>query len=140
LNYWDSSALVPLLVSEETSLKMRKHLVSDPEIATWWGSSIECISAIMRLVREGRFQENQVFLALRRLSQLKESWSEVQPGLLVRENAERLLRMHPLRAADSLQLAAAVVTSENRPNTLKFVCLDERLRNAAEKEGFILLP
>lgn len=94
----------------------------------------------MRLVREGRFQENQVFLALRRLSQLKESWSEVQPGLLVRENAERLLRMHPLRAADSLQLAAAVVTSENRPNTLKFVCLDERLRNAAEKEGFILLP
>jgi hypothetical protein len=54
----------------------------------------------------------------------------------VLEMARRLLRVHPLRAADSLQLAAAVLASEGRPSTLEFVCLDDRLGIAAQREGF----
>ena len=54
----------------------------------------------------------------------------------VRERARRLLEIHPLRAADSLQLGAALLTSEETPQGFPFVTLDLRLGDAAEKEGF----
>jgi len=46
-----------------------------------------------------------------------------------------LLRIHPLRAADSLQLAAALTVAEQEPSSLSFVCLDQRLAEAAIREG-----
>jgi hypothetical protein len=57
----------------------------------------------------------------------------------VRRTAERLLRTHPLRAADALQLAAALIAADHDPTSLAIVCLDERLRVAARREGFIVL-
>jgi predicted nucleic acid-binding protein len=53
--------------------------------------------------------------------------------------ALRLLRVHALRAADSLQLAAAIVAAEHEPSALEFVSLDERLNEAASREGFRIL-
>ena len=77
--------------------------------------------------------------AFGRLAQLTASWQEVESGDLVRETAIRLLRVHPLRSADSLQLAAAFVAAEGRPSTLEFVTLDDRLALAAQREGFIVI-
>jgi predicted nucleic acid-binding protein len=57
----------------------------------------------------------------------------------VREAAVRFLRVHPLRAADALQLAAAFVAAERRPSSLEVVTLDDRLAVAARKEGFALI-
>jgi hypothetical protein len=54
--------------------------------------------------------------------------------------ALRLLRNHPLRAADALQLAAALIASEETPQTLEFICLDDRLALAARREGFTVIP
>ncbi len=51
----------------------------------------------------------------------------------------RFLRVHPLRAADALQLAAAFVLADRRPSTLELVTLDDRLAVAARKEGFVVL-
>jgi hypothetical protein len=48
-----------------------------------------------------------------------------------------LLRVHPLRAAGALQLAAAYLVAERRPSTLEIVTLDDRLRHAGRKEGFV---
>ena len=42
---------------------------------------------------------------------------EVLPAEAVREQAARLLRLHPLRAADALQLAAALVWADSPPPT-----------------------
>ena len=47
--------------------------------------------------------------------------------------------MHPLRAADALQLAAAFVAAERGPSSLQVVTLDERLADAMRKEGFVLI-
>ena len=74
------------------------------------------------------------------LSRLAAEWTEIQPGNRLREGAERALLLHPLRAADSLQLAAALVWANDRPSGRPFVCLDARLREAALKEGFNVLP
>jgi hypothetical protein len=50
-----------------------------------------------------------------------------------------LLRTHALRAADSLQLAAALVAADHNPATLEIVCLDARLNVAAKREGFTVI-
>ena len=51
----------------------------------------------------------------------------------------RFLRVHPLRAADSLQLAAAFIAAERRPASLDVITLDDRLAAAARKEGFTVI-
>ena len=74
--------------------------------------------------------------ALERLRAISEQWNEVAPGEAVRAIAQRLLRVHPLRAVDALQLAAAIVAAGRDPASLEFVCLDDRLADAATREGF----
>jgi predicted nucleic acid-binding protein len=105
----------------------------------WWGTQVECASAITRLERDGALDEPAVTLAFERLKQLAAGWHEVDPSDAVREAAVRFLRVHPLRAADSLQLAAAFVAAERRPSSLEVITLDDRLGAAARKEGFGLI-
>ena len=50
------------------------------------------------------------------------------------------IRAYLLRTADSLQLAAALIACEEKPQTLPFICNNARLREAAAKEGFHVLP
>jgi predicted nucleic acid-binding protein len=140
VRYWDASALVPLLLTESATPAVRGLLEEDPQVVTFWTTEVECASAIARLEREGRLAGRPLALALDRLGALRRAWSEVSPLDSVRDRARRLLRTHPLRTADSLQLAAALVASEERPTTLDFVCLDSRLASAAGKEGFPVLP
>ena len=136
MRYWDSSALIPLLVTEEASGAMEALRRDDPAIVTWWGTSVECVSALARLERDGALPAVDVRSALERLRQASHGWVEVPATDDVREQAIRLLRGHRLRAADALQLAAAVVASDFQASTLEFVSLDARQREAAEREGF----
>lgn len=137
MRYWDASGIVPLLVEQSHSREMEKLIEQDPDIVTWWGTSIECFSALMRLVREGRLNSSGAQAAERRLRELRKGWNEVLPTEACRRAAERMLRVHPLRAADAQQLAAALIASDNEPSMLEVVCLDQRLTAALRKEGFI---
>ncbi len=136
MRFWDSSALVPLLVTEASSAMMMTAYERDPEIAVWWATEVECISGLTRLEREGSLTGASMAAALRRLDALAGAWREVQPMLGIRQTAVRLLRVHPLRAADALQLGAALATAEDHPATLPLVTLDDRLALAAAREGF----
>ena len=138
MKFWDASAVVPLLTSESTSADVQAVLVADPVMLVWWSTAVECGSAIARLERDGHLQASAADQAFARLQQLSESWHEVEPVDAVRETALRLLRVHPLRAADALQLAAAVIVAERRPSSMEVVTLDDRLAAAARKEGFVL--
>lgn len=68
------------------------------------------------------------------------TWSEVQPSDMLRVTAERLLAAHPLRAADALQLAAALHWCQRQTTNRELVTFDIRLREAGRKEGFTILP
>lgn len=136
MKFWDTSAIVPLLLSEATTAALTATYARDPDMLVWWGTDVECVSAIARLEREHFLESAAVTTALARLDALAAAWQEVQPAVGVRRVAVRLLRVHPLRAADSLQLAAAIVASENNPSSLEIVTLDDRLALAAEREGF----
>lgn len=105
----------------------------------WWGSQVECASALARLERDALLDGKGVAHAFDRLKQFADGWHEIEPSEIVRENAVRFLRVHALRAADALQLAAAFVAAERRPSSLQVVTLDARLADAARKEGFELV-
>jgi predicted nucleic acid-binding protein len=107
--FWDSSAIVPLCVHEPASALMRQISRTHGVPAVWWASLIECRSALERRARAGQLKRNQKRQAKLLLEQLAAAWTEVQPTLALRERAVRLLGPHDLRAADALQLAAALV-------------------------------
>jgi predicted nucleic acid-binding protein len=136
VNFRDSSAILPLLVREATTPALQALYESEPEIVAWCGTTVECISALARLERDGQPDAPAVSTVIRQLNLLAEQWHEVQPVEPVRQTAARLLRAHSLRTADSLQLAAALLAAEQRAGAIAFVCLDQRLRTAAEREGF----
>jgi uncharacterized protein len=138
VKFWDASAIVPLLVTQPGTVLMQQMVDADPEMAVWWGTPVECASALARLERAAELDPERAAAADRRLQHLIGSWIEIEPSEMVRETAIRFLRVHPLRAADALQLAAAFVAAANRPSTLGLVTLDGRLADAARKEGFML--
>lgn len=136
MRFWDSSALVPLLVSEKGSPGVTAEYRRDPEMLVWWGTEVECVSALSRLEREGGMRGPALSQALHRLDAIAHGWRDVLPTDPLRQTAIRLLRTHAMRAADALQLAAALSAAEGHPETLPFLTLDDRLALAAEREGF----
>ena len=137
--FWDASAIVPLLVAEITTPQMQALAARDSDMLVWWGSAVECMSALARLERAAALDAKGMARASDRLKQLADGWHEIEPSEIVRETAVRFLRVHPLRAADALQLAAAFTAAERRPASLRVVTLDERLADAARREGFALV-
>jgi hypothetical protein len=131
--------LVPLLVAEPQSAALRALLEEDPAQVIWWGTPLECVSAIARLERESHLSPVGVRDALKRLDAAEARWIEAPPTPVVREQARRLLRVHRLRTADALQVAAAIVASDFQPGRLEFVTLDSRQAEAADREGFPIL-
>ena len=138
MTFWDSSALVPLLASEPRTRGLVALYTRDPEIVVWWATPTDCASAVARLEREGALSPAAAAESFLRLDALSQAWLQVEPLDEIREVARRLLRVHPLRAADALQLAAAWLAAERRPPSMTFVTLDARLAEAARKEGFVV--
>ncbi len=136
MRFWDSSAIAALLVEEAATRPREAQLHEDAEILVWYGTLAELESAICRRERETSIDPEQAAHARARLSVLTRSWLEVQPTSWVRERAIRLLRVHPLRAADALQLAAALVAFKERTAGNRFLTADPRLAKAASLEGF----
>jgi predicted nucleic acid-binding protein len=136
LIFWDTSAVLPLLVQEPTTSIVRGILHDDPAIVAWWGTPVECLSAVARLEREGQMSTSQVDSVRMRLAALNDAWTEILPSEEVRVLAGRLLRRHPLRAADALQLGAALAWCGQNPENRRFLTFDARLQTAARAEGF----
>ena len=136
MRFWDSSALLSLLVEEPAREAMVTRVEEDLQLLGWWGTPVQMVSALARREREGVLGQEQLAASLTVIRQLARAWHEVLPSELVRRTAQRLLRTHPLRAADSLQLAAALVACGQDASMLEWVCLDERLNGAARREGF----
>ena len=131
MKFWDASAIIPLCLEEPCSPHLKRVTEEDETVIVWWVTPVECCSALARLRREGTLQADGEDQARYILDRLSTAWTEIQPGQEVRRQAERALRLHPLRAADALQFAAALVWAQGQPFGLHMVCLDRRLREAA---------
>lgn len=140
MRFWDTSSLIPLTVREETSDFYDQLLWEDPGIVVWWGTEVECVGTVAKKFREERFTSADRDEALERLGVLMNNWAEMQPTNEIRIRAERLMFLHQLRTADALQPAAALHWCSDDPRAAELVSQDKRLRIAARREGFTVLP
>ena len=139
MKFWDSSAILALLLKETGSVETLRVYREDTKQAVWCLTEVEVASALSRRVREG-IESDDERTARVQLSFLMTRWMEITSLESIRGRAVRLLGTHSLRAGDALQLAAALVFCDERTESLPFVCLDDRLADAARKERFPVLP
>lgn len=138
--FWDSSAVVPLVVKERQSQYCLELLSSDQEMLVWCLTKVEVVSALCRKLRDGALDQENFRRAKTRLQELLAHAHEVRAIDKVRARALRLLEVHPLRAADACQLAAALVATQEDPVKVHFLTFDKRLAEVAQKEGFTVNP
>jgi predicted nucleic acid-binding protein len=140
VRFWDASAVVPLIVAEPETGRAKRLANEDPAIVAWWATRTDCMSALARLRRDEKITPEDEVRTKALLLRLSGGWTEIAPGKRVRDRAERLLSVHPLRAADAFQLAAALLWAYGKTTGRKFVSFDDRLRRAAAREGFEVVP
>ena len=138
--FWDSSAVVPLLLEEPGSGTGRALLREDAAMVAWRLAGTEVVSALWRRRRADELDEAARRFAEQGLALLESRWTSVEDAAHVDRRARRLLAAHPLRAADALQLAAALVACDERSDVLPIVTFDDRLAEAARREGFVVVP
>jgi hypothetical protein len=127
-------------VEQAATDAVRELYGSDPGVVTWTLSEIEIHAALCRLEREGAFDATGLWTATERLAELWDAVDSVIAIDAVKQRARRLLRTHALRAADALQLAAALLAAGDEPSRWSLVALDDRLADAARREGFMVVP
>lgn len=138
MRFWDSSALVPLLVEQDASARAADWVTADDGVVVWTLTPIEVISALRRLSREGALDETAAQRAEVRLDELIRACHIVVDVEPIKAFARRLLRLHPLRAFDGLHLGAALHWAEGHPQGRILHTLDQRLALAAQREGFVV--
>lgn len=136
MRFWDTSAFVPLLIEQQHSAAAERWASEDPQWVVWTLSGVEAASAIRRNVREHALSESDAHDAERLADQVLASAHVISNVERVKDIAGRLLRLHPLRAADALQLGAALAWANGSPKGLVFHTLDRHLGIAARREGF----
>ena len=140
MKFWDASAIVPLCLREVHTVLANRTFTEDPDLAVWWATNSECIGAFSRRLRSGDIDARTEAAARAHLTARQLEWTEISPSESLRSAAELLLAAHPLRTADAFQLAAALEWCSHATSGSGFVCFDARLRQAAAREGFSLLP
>lgn len=122
--------MLPLISEETFSDVVAGFLREDDEIVVWWGTWIECSVAISRLRRENSLDEAGEEETRAAVDRLAGNWVERRPTDDTRLLAMLVSKRHPLKAADTLQIAAALRWCEGETDGTAFVCL----------EGFDVLP
>ena len=142
LFYLDTSALIKRYIEEEGTERVL-DLTADStgvQIIILDITPLEARSALRRRQREGDISDSDVYGILDQIEADVSSFFLVQPSTsAVIEEGTRLIDRHALRAYDALQMAGCLVTREQVPGPLTFVCADVRLCAAATQEGLVVL-
>ena len=140
MRFWDTSALVPLLVAEQASEMVARTYREDRTVIVAWTTAIECVAAFARKRRENQISEGLLARILQRLEDFRVDWTVAEPTPQLVTLAQRAVARHGLHAADAIQLASAMGSSSFEGAQPDIVCLDRRLTQAAMAEGFRILP
>lgn len=135
--FWDASVLVPLCV-KQNSTPQALDFESKYLKAVWWATHVEITSALARLLRRQEIAGSLYAQAQLQAEGHANLWQVVRPSAKVEREARALLELYPLRAADALQLAAALEWCEGKPRGRVFLSFDQRLSEVAGLAGFTL--
>lgn len=127
---------MPLIVKQPSSPAVQQWMAQDPEIAIWTLTPVEIVSALRRLVRSGQLEEDEANRAESLLIEFAKRCHLIIDVELVKAIACRVLRVHSLRAADALQLGAALAWAGSNTQGSILHTFDQQLAIAAGREGF----
>ena len=133
--FWDSSALLPLCVNQPQTARA-KAVYRAYGIIVWWATPVEIASGLTRLQRMGNIARNEFLIGKQRALDLADRWDTLAPTPRILSDACSLLEAYPLRAADAMQLAAALENCGHKADGEVFVTGDQRLADAARQTGF----
>ena len=133
--FWDASALVPLCVRQGITPSV-ESLYESYRVVIWWATPVEIASALARLVRNREISSSEWAKARQVAVALADEWSVIQPSNALRDHATRLVDRYDLKAADAVQLAAALDWCDKVPRGEIFLAADQKLREAAVLSGF----
>lgn len=134
--FWDASAVVPLCCVDKHSQRARFLSRQYPQMIVWWNTRVEIRSALCRFVREGNLDEKGFKQALKLVGKMRDRWSVILPTDVLADLAENCLDRYRLRAADAMQLSAALVWCREKPARRAFITFDPGLATAARELGF----
>lgn len=86
----------PLAVQEGRSADVQALARTDSNIVIWWGSPVECASAVQRRLRDGSLDQPTALQVAADLSRIFRSCNEVVPTDQVRSLAMQLLARRSL--------------------------------------------
>ena len=138
--FWDTSAIVPIIVPTVRSTMLAGHLAADNDLTVWRGTPVECAAVLYRSHREESIGQAALDAALVRLQAFTEDADTITPSEFVRRRASDFLAVYSLQPPEAFQLAAALAWCEGHPRGECFLSLDDRLSEAARREGFAVLP
>lgn len=139
MRFWDSSALVPLVLVEIRSSDMERLLLQDGDIVSAAIAPIEVTSALWRRKHRNELTVAEIQNAEQLFANVSANWRAIEQSDEVVERSLDLLSRHQLRTLDAIQLATAILFA-GRDRSLPIVTLDQRLATAARAEGFPILP
>jgi len=133
--FWDASALVPLYVTQQSTREV-SALYQAYDVVVWWTTPVEIASAFARLLRMNYLDVSTWRQSLDEVLDEAQEWSVLPPTAAIRGKAIEVVGRYDLRAADALQLAAALEWCNEQPPGHKFITTDKKLRDAAMLCGF----
>ena len=140
--FLDSSALFKRYLEEDGTERVLEIMRQNNELIVSRLTMVEVFSAGARLARAGDISQellSDLFSAVE--NDFREEFTVVELGGAAMVRSMDLVRAHGLRAADAIQLACAVMVAgeSSTSSEFTFVCSDNELNSAAEKEGMTVL-
>ena len=133
--FWDASALIPLCV-HQIQTPQAGVLYLNHAVVVWWTTPVEIVSGLTRLKRMSEIDQDEFLIGKQRALDLARIWVPIEPASSIATRACSLLELYPLRAAEALQLSAALDACEDKPQSNVFITADQRLADAARQSGF----
>jgi predicted nucleic acid-binding protein len=100
---------------------------------------IECDRVLIRAVVLDELQESDAVDRQARLNAVSERWTLLGLDEEIIERTRRPFPTEPVRTLDAIHLASALTTRKAVPD-LAMLTLDGRVRKAADRLGFLLVP
>lgn len=135
--YWDTSALFAFLITEKHSKKLRSFIETQASSTAYTSiiTPLELESAIQRRLTERTLTPREADAARLFGVDFRKKAFLVPLDQNTLDTALHLQKIYSLRPGDAIQLASARLGTDD-PARINFLCMDEKLTEAAKREGF----
>jgi predicted nucleic acid-binding protein len=135
--YWDTSALFAFLITEKHSTRLRTHIQRQGSSTAYTAiiTPLEFESAIQRRLSERTLSSREADYARLFGVDFRKKAFLVPLDQNALDTALHIQKIYGLRPGDAIQLASARLGTDD-PSRVVFLSLDEKLTEAAKREGF----